>query len=410
MAKIAENRKLDDLLVFQWVGVDKIGKKMKGDLQAKNITLAKNELRRQGIQVKKINKKAKPLFSSAKPIKPQDISLFSRQLATMMESGVPMVQAFEIIEGGQANPKMAKLINDVKTEIQSGSTLADSLGKHPLYFDELYCNLVAAGEKAGVLDELLDTIATYKERTEEIKGKIKKAMFYPMAVLFVALGVTILLLVKVVPAFQEMFQGFGADLPGLTLAVVSASKYMQANWYVVVGVIAGIVIGFSQAKKRSIKFAHFLDRLSLKIPIVGGILYDAAVARYARTLSTTFKAGVPLVEGLDTVSGAVGNVVFRDAVLKVKDDVSTGHQLQLAMSQTGLFPHMVVQMAAIGEESGNLDAMLGKSADYYENEVANAVDALSSLLEPIVMVLVGGLVGVMVVAMYLPIFKMASVF
>lgn len=410
MAKIAESRKLDDLLVFEWRGVDKVGKKMKGDLQAKNITLAKNELRRQGIQVKKINKKAKPLFSSAKPIKPQDISLFSRQLATMMESGVPMVQAFEIIEGGQANPKMAKLINDVKTEIQSGSTLADSLGKHPLYFDELYCNLVAAGEKAGVLDELLDTIATYKERTEEIKGKIKKAMFYPASVLFVAVGVTILLLVKVVPAFQDMFTSFGADLPGLTLAVVAASKYMQANWYFVVGIIAAIVIGFSQAKKRSIKFAHFLDRLSLKIPIVGGILYDAAVARYARTLSTTFKAGVPLVEGLDTVAGAVGNVVFRDAVLKVKDDVSTGHQLQLAMNQTGLFPHMVVQMAAIGEESGNLDAMLGKSADYYENEVANAVDALSSLLEPIVMVLVGGLVGVMVVAMYLPIFKMASVF
>lgn len=410
MSKLAEKRKLDDLIVFEWMGTDKIGKKMKGDLQAKNMTLAKNELRRQGIQVKRIKKKPKPLFSNAKPIKAQDISLFSRQLATMMESGVPMVQAFEIIEGGQANPKMAQLINDVKTEVQSGSTLADSLSKHPLYFDELYCNLVAAGEKAGVLDELLDTIATYKERTEEIKGKIKKAMFYPMAVLFVAIGVTILLLVKVVPAFQDMFTSFGADLPGLTLMVVAASKYMQANWYVVVGVIAAIVIGFSQAKKRSLKFAHFLDRLSLKIPIVGGILYDAAVARFARTLSTTFRAGVPLVEGLDTVSGAVGNVVFRDAVLKIKDDVSTGHQLQLAMSQTGLFPHMVVQMAAIGEESGNLDAMLAKSADYYENEVANAVDALSSLLEPIVMVLVGGLVGVMVVAMYLPIFKMASVF
>lgn len=407
---MAKAQKLDELQSFEWVGVDKIGKKLKGVQQAKSTTLAKNELRRQGIQVKKIYKKRKSMFSSGKAIKAQDIALFSRQLATMMESGVPMVQAFEIIEGGQTNPRMAKLLNDVKTEIQSGSSLAESLGRHPIYFDELYCNLVAAGEKAGVLDELLDTIATYKERTEEIKGKIKKAMFYPAAVLFVAIGVTILLLVKVVPEFQNMFTSFGADLPGLTLMVVNASKTMQAYWFIVVAVLVGVVVGFTQLKKRSLKFAHFLDRLSLKIPIVGGILFDAAVARFSRTLSTTFAAGVPLVEGLDTVSGAVGNVVFRDAVLQIKDDVSTGHQLQLSMSQTQLFPHMVIQMAAIGEESGNLDAMLAKVADYYEQEVSNAVDALSSLLEPIIMVLVGGLVGVMVVAMYLPIFKMASVF
>ncbi len=407
---MAKAQKIDELQSFEWVGVDKIGKKLKGVQQAKSTTLAKNELRRQGIQVKKIYKKRKSLFDGGKAIKPQDIALFSRQLATMMESGVPMVQAFEIIEGGQTNPRMAKLLNEVKTEIQSGSSLAESLGRHPLYFDELYCNLVNAGEKAGVLDELLDTIATYKERTEEIKGKIKKAMFYPAAVLFVAVGVTILLLVKVVPEFQSMFASFGADLPGLTLMVVNASKTMQEYWLIVIGVLVGIVVGFSQLKKRSLKFAHALDRLSLKIPIVGGILFDAAVARFARTLSTTFAAGVPLVEGLDTVSGAVGNVVFRDAVLQIKDDVSTGHQLQLAMSQANLFPHMVIQMAAIGEESGNLDAMLAKVADYYEQEVSNAVDALSSLLEPIIMVLVGGLVGVMVVAMYLPIFKMASVF
>lgn len=407
---MAKAQKIDELQSFEWVGIDRIGKKLKGVQQAKSTTLAKNELRRQGIQVKKIHKKRKSLFSGGKAIKAQDISLFSRQLATMMESGVPMVQAFEIIEGGQSNPRMAKLINDVKTEIQSGSSLAESLGRHPLYFDELYCNLVNAGEKAGVLDELLDTIATYKERTEEIKGKIKKAMFYPAAVLFVAIGVTILLLVKVVPQFQDMFKSFGADLPGLTLMVVSASKTMQEYWFVVLAVLFGMIFGFIQLKKRSLKFAHFLDRLSLKIPIVGGILFNAAIARFSRTLSTTFAAGVPLVEGLDTVSGAVGNVVFRDAVLQIKDDVSTGHQLQLAMSQTNLFPHMVVQMAAIGEESGNLDAMLAKVADYYEQEVSNAVDALSSLLEPIIMVLVGGLVGVMVVAMYLPIFKMASVF
>ncbi len=407
---MAKAQKIDDLQSFEWVGVDKIGKKLKGVQQAKSTTLAKNELRRQGIQVKKIYKKRKSLFSGGKAIKAQDIALFSRQLATMMESGVPMVQAFEIIEGGQSNPRMAKLINEVKTEIQSGSSLAESLGRHPIYFDELYCNLVNAGEKAGVLDELLDTIATYKEKTEEIKGKIKKAMFYPAAVLFVAIGVTILLLVKVVPQFQSMFQGFGADLPGLTLMVVSASKTMQEYWLVAVLIVGGLIFGLIQFKKRSLKFAHALDRLSLKIPIVGGILFNAAVARFSRTLSTTFAAGVPLVEGLDTVSGAVGNVVFRDAVMHIKDDVSTGHQLQLAMSQTNLFPHMVVQMAAIGEESGNLDAMLAKVADYYEQEVSNAVDALSSLLEPIIMVLVGGLVGVMVVAMYLPIFKMASVF
>jgi len=407
MAKV---KKLDELQTFEWKGVNKTGKTLKGEQQAKSSTLAKNELRRQGIQVKKIYKKRKSLFSSGKSIKAQDISLFSRQLATMMESGVPMVQAFEIIEGGQSNPRMAKLVGEVKTEIQSGSSLSESLGKHPVYFDELYCNLVAAGEKAGVLDELLDTIATYKERTEEIKGKIKKAMFYPAAVLFVAIGVTILLLVKVVPQFQDMFTSFGADLPGLTLMVVNASHYMQANWWKFLLIVGGVIFGFIYFKKRSLKFAHALDRLALKIPIVGGILFDAAVARFSRTLSTTFAAGVPLVEGLQTVSGAVGNVVFRDAVLEIKEDVSTGHQLQLAMSQTNVFPHMVIQMASIGEESGNLDQMLAKVADYYEQEVSNAVDALSSLLEPIIMVLVGGLVGVMVVAMYLPIFKMASVF
>ncbi|VAW46263.1 Type IV fimbrial assembly protein PilC [hydrothermal vent metagenome] len=407
MAKV---QKINELQSFQWVGIDKIGKKLKGEQRAKSVALAKNELRRQGIQVKKIHKKKNSIFSNGKKIKAQDISLFSRQLATMMEAGVPMVQAFEIIEGGQSNPRMAKLLNEVKTEIQSGSSLAESLGRHPVYFDELYCNLVNAGEKAGVLDELLDTIATYKEKTEEIKGKIKKAMFYPAAVLFVAIGVTILLLVKVVPEFQNMFTSFGADLPGLTLMVVNASHAMQKYWWMVLGGIVGLIWGFIYLKKRSLRFAHALDRLSLKIPIVGGILFDAAVARFARTLATTFAAGVPLVEGLDTVSGAVGNIVFRDAVLHIKDDVSTGHQLQLAMSQANLFPHMVIQMAAIGEESGNLDTMLSKVADYYEQEVSNAVDALSSLLEPIIMVLVGGLVGVMVVAMYLPIFKMASVF
>jgi type IV pilus assembly protein PilC len=394
---------------FTWSGKDKTGKKIKGDIKAKSQTVARSELRRQNITVNKIGKKRKPLLSSGKKISAQDISLFSRQLATMMESGVPMVQAFEIIEGGQKNPNMQKLLNKIKVDIQSGLSLSEALSKHPIQFDELYCNLVAAGEKAGVLDELLDTIATYKERTEEIKGKIKKAMYYPAAVLVVAFGVTALLLLKVVPQFQEMFQGFGADLPGLTLMVVAASKALQENFFFYLAVIVGVIVGFIMLKKRSIKFAHALDRMALKIPIVGNILNNAAIARFARTLSTTFAAGVPLVEGLDTVSGAVGNVVYTDAVKKIKEDVSTGHQLQLAMQQVGIFPHMVVSMASIGEESGNLDTMLGKVADYYENEVANDVDAMSSLIEPMVMVIIGGLVGVMIVAMYLPIFKLAAV-
>lgn len=400
---------IEEFITFSWSGKDKTGKNIKGDIKAKSMTIARSELRRQNITVKKIRKKAKPLFSQGKKINAQDIALFSRQLATMMESGVPMVQAFEIIEGGQKNPNMAKLVKSVKTDIQSGLSLSEALGKHPVQFDELYCNLVAAGEKAGVLDELLDTIATYKERTEEIKGKIKKALYYPAAVIVVAFGVSALLLLKVVPQFQDMFKSFGADLPGLTQMVVNASEALQEHFLFYLAVVVGSIVGFIMLKKRSVKFAHALDRLSLKFPIVGNILNNAAIARFARTLSTTFRAGVPLVEGLDTVSGAVGNVVYGDAIKKIKEDVSTGHQLQLAMQQVGIFPHMVVSMASIGEESGNLDAMLAKVADYYEQEVANDVDAMSSLIEPLVMVLIGGIVGVMIVAMYLPIFKLAAV-
>ncbi len=394
---------------FSWAGKDKTGKKVKGDIKAKSQTVARSELRRQNITVNKIGKKRKPLLSQGKKITAQDVSLFSRQLATMMESGVPMVQSFEIIEGGQKNPNMQKLLNKVKTDIQSGLSLSEALWKHPVQFNELYCNLVAAGEKAGVLDELLDTIATYQERTEEIKGKIKKAMYYPAAVLVVAFGVSALLLLKVVPQFQDMFESFGADLPSLTLMVVGASEALQENFFFYLMVVVAFITGFIMLKNRSLKFAHFLDRLSLKLPIVGNILNNAAIARFARTLSTTFAAGVPLVEGLDTVSGAVGNIVYKEAVVKIKEDVSTGHQLQMAMQQVGIFPHMVVSMASIGEESGNLDNMLGKVADYYEQEVANDVDAMSSLIEPLVMVVIGGLVGVMIVAMYLPIFKLAAV-
>ncbi len=405
-----KSREIQDYTTFTWSGKDKTGKKIKGELKAKSQTIAKNELRRQNIIVNRISKKAKPLFgSSGKKISAQDITLFSRQLATMMESGVPMVQSFEIIEGGQKNPRMSKLLNKVKTDIQSGLSLSEALEKHPVQFDELFCNLVAAGEKAGVLDELLDTIATYKERTEEIKGKIKKAMYYPMAVMVVAFGVSALLLLKVVPQFEDMFKSFGADLPGLTLMVVGASKALQENFFFYVVVIVGTITAFIMFKARSVKFAHLLDRMMLKLPIIGNILNNAAIARFARTLSTTFAAGVPLVEGLDTVSGAVGNIVYSEAVQKIKLDVSTGHQLQLAMQQVGIFPHMVVSMASIGEESGNLDTMLAKVADYYETEVSNDVDAMSSLIEPLVMVVIGGLVGVMIVAMYLPIFKLAAV-
>ncbi len=406
---MAKSNKIAEYVTYSWSGKDKTGKKIKGDIKAKSQVIARSELRRQNININKIAKKRKPLLSQGKKITAQDISLFSRQLATMMESGVPMVQSFEIIEGGQKNPNMAKLINKVKTDIQSGLSLSESLGKHPVHFDELYCNLVAAGEKAGVLDELLDTIATYKERTEEIKGKIKKALYYPAAVLVVAFGVSALLLLKVVPQFQDMFQSFGADLPGLTLMVIAASDALQENFFFYLLIVIGVIAGFIMLKKRSLKFAHAIDRMALKMPIVGNILNNAAIARFARTLSTTFAAGVPLVEGLDTVAGAVGNIVYTDAVHKIKEDVSTGHQLQLAMQQVGVFPHMVVSMASIGEESGNLDDMLGKAADYYEKEVANDVDAMSSLIEPLVMVVIGGLVGVMIVALYLPIFKLAAV-
>jgi len=403
-------QKLNEPVVFVWTGKDKTGKKIKGEQKAMNPAIVRAELRRQGITVNRVAKKPKPLFGGAgKTIKPKDIALFSRQLATMLESGVPMVQAFEIIASGQSNPRMAKLINDIKNDIQSGTSLGEALEKHPMYFDELYVNLVKAGEKAGVLDELLDTIATYKERTEEIKGKIKKAMYYPVAVLLVAVLVTALLLIKVVPQFEAIFKDFGADLPALTKMVVAASVALQENFFLYFIVFIGIIFGLVLLKKRSRAFAHFLDRLILKMPIIGEIVNKAAIARYARTLATTFKAGVPLVEGLDTVAGAVGNIEYYNAVKSIKHDVSNGLKLEQAMKMTGRFPHMVVQMTAIGEESGNLDTMLDKVAEYYEQEVSNSVDAMSSLIEPLVMVLIGGLVGVMVVAMYLPIFKLAAV-
>ncbi len=401
--------KAAELPIYSWVGTDKRGAKIKGEQAAKNVNLVKAELRRQGINPTRVRKKTKPLLGGGgRRIRPQDIAVFSRQLATMMAAGVPMVQGFEIVAGGQSNPRMRDMLLDIKNAIESGSSLSEALGKYPVHFDELYTNLVAAGEQAGVLDTLLDEIATYKERIEEIKGKIKKAMFYPTAVIAVAVIVSLVLLVYVVPQFQLIFQDAGADLPAFTAMIISVSEWLQEKGYLVfIGIVAGVG-SLLFLKKRSLAFAHFLDRVVLKIPVIGQIIHHSAISRFARTLATTFAAGVPLVDALDTVAGATGNSVYGKAVMRIKEDVSIGHQLQLAMRQVDLFPHMVIQMTAIGEESGALDKMLKKVAEFYENEVNNAVDALSSLLEPLIMVVIGVLVGSLVVGMYLPIFKLAA--
>jgi type IV pilus assembly protein PilC len=400
---------ISQLQSFTWVGKDKRGVTIKGEVLGKNANLVKADLRKQGITPTRVSQKAKPLFGSAgKRITAREIAIFSRQLATMMQSGVPMVQSFDIIAGGQKNPRMKDLLTAIKQDIESGSTLSESLGKHPVQFDELYRNLVRAGESAGVLDTVLDTIATYKENIESLKGKIKKAMFYPATVIAVAIIVTGILLIFVVPQFQAIFRQFGADLPAFTLMIVAASEFMQSWWWAVLFVVVGGIFGLIFAVKRSEKLAHLIDRMSLKIPVVGGILHNSAIARFARTLAVTFKAGVPLVEALDTVAGATGSVVYAQAVRRIRDDVAVGYQLNVAMRQVDLFPNMVVQMTAIGEEAGALDTMLFKVAAFYEEEVSNAVDALSSLLEPFIMVIIGVIVGGMVVGMYLPIFKLAA--
>jgi len=400
----------DELEVFLWEGKDKRGKVLKGERSASSQNLIRAELRKQGITPSRVRKKPKPLFGSGgKSIRPRDVAVFTRQLATMLNAGIPLVQAFGIISSAAENPRLQKLINTIRIDVESGATLAEALAKHPAYFDELYVNLVASGESAGVLDQVLESIATYKERIESIKGKIKKALFYPATVVGVAIAVTVLLLVMVIPQFESIFQSFGADLPAFTRLVVNLSDSVrQVGWLYLVVIVAAVVT-IIQLKKRSKPFAHFLDRASLKIPIVGAVLEKSALSRFARTLATTFAAGVPLVDALKTVSGATGNVVYGDATLQIRDDVAIGHQLQLAMQQTGLFPPMVVQMTAIGEEAGSLDAMLLKVADFYEEEVNNTVDALSSLLEPFIIILVGVIVGGMVIAMYLPIFKMGAV-
>ena len=395
--------------IFAWEGTDKKGKKVKGESNASNPAMVKADLRRQGIRPVKVRKKSTLFSSTKKKILPKDIAIFTRQLSTMMGAGVPLVQSFEIIGRGHENPSMQELVMTIKADVESGGTLADSLRKHPLYFDELVCNLVAAGEQAGILEGLLDKIATYKEKTEAMKAKIKKALTYPAAVVVVAFIVTAILLIFVVPTFEDLFNGFGAELPAFTQMVIHLSEWMQVNWWIVILSVSGAIYGFSQGKRRSPKFAHTLDRLILKAPIFGEIVTKAIIARFARTMSTMFAAGVPLVEAMESVAGAAGNQVYKEAILSMRDNVSTGQQLQLTMQQTGLFPNMVVQMVAIGEESGSLDGMLAKVADFYEEEVDNAVDNLSSLLEPIIMAILGVLVGGLIVAMYLPIFKMGSV-
>jgi type IV pilus assembly protein PilC len=396
--------------VFLWEGTDKRGTRIKGESTGASIALIKAELRRQGISPQKVRKKPKPLLGAGKKkIYPKDIAVFTRQLSTMLSAGVPLVQAFEIVGRGHENPSMQDLILAIKADVEGGTALAEALAKHPLYFDELYVNLVHTGEHAGVLDTLLDKIATYKEKTEAIKGKIKKALFYPTAVLIVAFIVTAILLMFVVPQFQELFAGFGADLPGFTVFVIGISDFFGAYWWAIFGGIIGAVVTFAELKRRSRKFNHYLDRIILKVPVIGEIMRKAAIARYARTLATTFAAGVPLVEALESVAGATGNILYGEAIMRMREDVATGQQLQVAMKTTGLFPNMVVQMVAIGEESGSLDAMLSKVADFYEEEVDNAVDALSSLLEPMIMAFLGVIVGGLVIAMYLPIFKLGAV-
>ncbi len=405
-----DRAKLSQMETFTWVGLDKRGIKIKGEQISKSASLVKAGLRAQGINPQVVKPKAKPLFGkTGKKITGRDIAVFSRQLATMMAAGVPMVQGFEIVAGGQSNPRMKDMLTDIKTEIEGGSALNEALGKYPVQFDELFVNLVKAGESAGVLDTVLDTIANYKENIENIKGKIKKAMFYPAAVLAVAFIVASILLIFVIPQFEAVFKNFGADLPAFTQMLVAMSRFMVSYWWMVFGILIGGIFGLVMLYKRSDKFAHFIGRTLLKIPVVGQILRQSAIARFARTLGVTFRAGVPLVEALDSVSNATGSVVYNDAVKRIREDVAVGHQLQLAMRQTNLFPNMVTQMVAIGEEAGALDAMLFKIAEFYETEVNNAVDALSSLLEPMIMVIIGVVVGGMVVGMYLPIFKLGSV-
>ena len=402
--------KQNKTFTYLWEGTNKRGEKVKGEFTASNVNIVKADLRRQYIVAKKIKKKSTPfLRRGSKRITQTDITAFSRQMATMLASGIPLIQAFDIVAKGVTNKSMQELVAKVKADVESGTTFAEALKRQPIYFNELFCNLVDAGEQSGSLDIMLAKVATYKEKAESLKGKIKKAMYYPAAVVVVAFIVTAALLIFVVPQFESLFKGFGAELPALTQMIIRLSEFFQAYWWLIFAGIGVAVYAFTRAHQRSKPFAHFIDRTLLQLPIIGDILTKAAIARFARTLAVTFAAGLPLVDALKSVAGATGNILYANATRAIRDDVSTGQQLQMAMRTTRLFPNMVIQMIAIGEESGSLEKMLAKVADFYEEQVDNAVDSLSSLLEPLIMIVLGCLVGGLVVAMYLPIFKMGSV-
>jgi type IV pilus assembly protein PilC len=394
---------------FLWEGTDRNGKKVKGKSLANDEAAVRADLRRRGVVPTRIRKQRKGLLSGGGKITTADIAIFSRQLATMLAAGIPLVQSFEIVGNGHENAAMQKLILGIKADVEGGSSLAEALAKKPLYFDDLFVSLVEAGEQAGALESLLDKVATYKEKTEALKKKIKKALTYPAAVLVVAFIVTTILLIFVIPSFEDLFQGFGADLPTFTRLVIDLSAFVRSQGVILAALIGGAIGAFLYFKKRSRAFRHFLDRVTLKVPVIGPIMQKASIARYARTLSTMFAAGVPLVEAMDSVAGATGNIIYEQGVLAIRDEVATGQRLQQAMENTELFPNMVIQMIAVGEESGSLDEMSAKVADFYEEEVDNAVDNLSSLLEPMIMAILGVLVGGLVVAMYLPIFKLGAV-
>ena len=396
--------------IFTWSGTDKSGRPGKGEITAISQAMARAQLRQQGIKPNNVRKKPKPLFGGkGKAIKPADIAIFTRQLATMLKAGVPLVQSFDIVEDGLEKPQMKALVVSIKNDVASGSGLAPSLAKHPRYFDELFCSLVGSGEDSGTLEVMLDRVATYKEKSEQLKAKIKKAMTYPTAVVCIALVVTAILLIKVVPVFANTFKNFGSKLPAFTQFVMDISDFVIAWWFVMFGVIVGTIFAFREMKLRSVPFSEFLDRAALKTPVVGGIIHDAVIARFSRTLATTFAAGVPLVEALNSTAGAAGNSVYAKAIRRIRDDVTTGNTLYSAIKSTGLFPNLLLQMVSIGEESGALDDMLDKVATHYEEAVDNAVDSLSSLMEPLIMSVLGVLVGGLMIAMYLPIFMLGSV-
>ena len=394
--------------VFVWQGVDKQGRKTRGELSAASSALVKAHLRKQGIAAKNVKRKPKPLFSSKKPIKPADIAIFTRQMATMLKEGVPLVQSFDIVAEGVENPTMQELVVDIKSEVASGGGFANACAKHPKYFDELFCSLISSGEQSGTLEVMLDRVATYKEKTEALKAKIKKALTYPIAVMVVAVVVTAILLIKVVPTFAVTFESFGSDLPAFTKMVVALSEWTQGNWYIVLGIAIVAGAAFKKGREKSQPFSDWVDKITLKIPIIGDIVFNSVIARFSRTLATTFGAGVPLVDALNSVAGAAGNAVYRKAIIQIRDDVTTGQTLYSSIKFTNLFPNMLLQMVSIGEESGSLDEMLDKVATHYEEAVDNAVDTLTALLEPLIMSVLGVLVGGLMIAMYLPIFMLGS--